>query len=170
MKKTIMNINEIENLVEKYYDGETTLSEEMILQGFFSGDNVPAHLEYMKKQFAFYENEHDIRLDNANFSGNVMESLKDKGKILKFRLQKPVIYSAYGVAVTIIITIAIYLFNFLSPSDSTAISQSTINDPEEAYHETKQALILVSTYVDEALAECTDISKFEEYRQMIFYK
>ncbi len=166
----IMNIDEIEKLVEKYYDGETTLSEERLLQGFFSGDNVPARLEYMKKQFAFYENEHKVRLENSNFRDNVMESLEDKGKILKFRLQRPVIYTAYGVAVTMLFALAIYLFNFLSVHNSTTISQSTINDPEEAYHETKQALILVSTYVDKAMGECTDISKFEEYRQMIFYK
>ncbi len=165
-----MNINEIEKLVEKYYDGETTLSEERILQGFFSGDNVPAHLEYMKMQFAFYENEHEVRLEDANFRDNIMESLEDKGRILKFRLQRPVIYTVYSAVITILIALAIFLFNFLSVHDSTAISQSTINDPEEAYHETKQALILVSTYVDKAMVECTDISKFEEYRQIIFYK
>lgn len=166
----IMNINEIEKLVEKYYDGETTLSEERILQVFFSGDSIPANLENLKKQFAFFENEHDIRLDNPNFNDNVLESLQDKAKILKFRLQKPFMYTAYGVAVTILIAIAINLFNFLSVNDSTAISQSTIQDPEKAYRETKQALILVSTYIDEAMAECTNISKFDEYKQMIFFK
>ncbi len=165
-----MNINEIEKLVEKFYNGETTLSEERMLHGFFSGDSLPAHLKYMKRQFAFYDNERGTGLEIPNYNDKVLESLDNKNKILKFKLHKPAIYSAYSVAVIIIIAIAINIFNFLNQRNPNEINQSTINDPEIAYRETKQALILVSTYVDEALTECRDISKFDEYRQMIFYK
>lgn len=42
---------DIENLIDKYYNGETSLEEEKQLQGFFLGEVVPDHLKTYQEQF-----------------------------------------------------------------------------------------------------------------------
>ncbi len=45
------SVEQIEELLEKYFEGETSLLEEKQLQDFFQGEDVPAHLESYKAQF-----------------------------------------------------------------------------------------------------------------------
>lgn len=44
----------IEELLEKYYSGETSSEEEMQLQNFFEGGDVPGHLKSHQIEFGFY--------------------------------------------------------------------------------------------------------------------
>ena len=39
-----MKVNEIERLLTRYYDGETSETEEKELKRFFTEEDVPAHL------------------------------------------------------------------------------------------------------------------------------
>ena len=43
----------IENLVEKYFQAETSIAEENELRNYFSSQNVVAHLEQYKPLFAY---------------------------------------------------------------------------------------------------------------------
>jgi hypothetical protein len=45
---------DIEILLEKYYEGETSLEEEKILKQFFQAGNVPAHLQSHAAQFGYF--------------------------------------------------------------------------------------------------------------------
>ncbi|TKT92443.1 HEAT repeat domain-containing protein [Dyadobacter frigoris] len=45
---------DIENLLDKYYNGETTLEEEKYLRLFFQNDNIPAHLQSHTAQFRYF--------------------------------------------------------------------------------------------------------------------
>lgn len=47
---------DIEKLLEKYYDGETSLEEERALKQFFQGDDVPTHLQSHAAQFGYFAN------------------------------------------------------------------------------------------------------------------
>lgn len=46
-----MDWNHIEQLIDKYYDGETSLQEEQELKQAFQRDDVPIHLEYEQELF-----------------------------------------------------------------------------------------------------------------------
>ena len=46
---------DIEILLERYYDGETTLDEEKLLREFFREETVPVHLESHAGQFGYFE-------------------------------------------------------------------------------------------------------------------
>ena len=48
-----MNIKEIEDLLEKYYEGETSLSDERSLKAFFMQMDVPDHLKPQQSVFLF---------------------------------------------------------------------------------------------------------------------
>ena len=47
-----MKVNEIEQLLVRYYDGETNEAEEKELKKFFAQEDIPAHLLAEKKLFA----------------------------------------------------------------------------------------------------------------------
>ena len=45
------SVDKIEELIEKYFEGETSLQEEEQLQNFFRGEDIPTHLETYRAQF-----------------------------------------------------------------------------------------------------------------------
>lgn len=45
---------DIEKLLERYYEGETSLAEEKQLRQFFQQDNLPAHLKTHAEQFRYF--------------------------------------------------------------------------------------------------------------------
>lgn len=47
---------DIEKLLEKYYDGETSLEEERALKQFFQSGEVPEHLQSHVAQFGYFAN------------------------------------------------------------------------------------------------------------------
>lgn len=46
---------DIENLIEKFYNGETSLAEEKQLHVFFQGESIPDHLKSYRDQFLLSE-------------------------------------------------------------------------------------------------------------------
>ena len=50
-----MKVNEIERLLARYYDGETSDTEEKELKRFFTEEDVPAHLLAEKEIFISHE-------------------------------------------------------------------------------------------------------------------
>lgn len=49
-----MNIDE---LIDRYFEGETSAEEEREIRAFFSGETIPPHLAEYKPLFGYFENE-----------------------------------------------------------------------------------------------------------------
>ena len=52
-----MDYKYIEQLLERYWQGETTLQEEIILRSFFSQQDIPEHLQKYKALFTYEKEE-----------------------------------------------------------------------------------------------------------------
>lgn len=59
-----MDYKYIEQLLERYWNCETSIEEEQILRTFFRQKEIPAHLLRYQPLFAYQEKEHEVGLGN----------------------------------------------------------------------------------------------------------
>lgn len=59
-----MDCKSIEQLLEHYWNGETSLSEEKALRDFFLSEDVPAHLIQYKEIFVYQRLQEEVRISD----------------------------------------------------------------------------------------------------------
>ena len=148
---------EINALIEKYYQGKSTADEEKSLKLYLK-NNTEVEYDALRSQFQIMDNIFDSedQLDNS-FDEKILKVISPIGQSRKkhFHLQR--ILS--GVAATVLILISIWVVSsLLSPKEV----YGTINDPQAAFTETKKALQKVSKNVKKGVAPATKTIKKAE--------
>ena len=115
-----MVLNNIEKLLEKYENGETSLKEEHVLKTYFTSDTVAPHLEMYKPMFAY-------------FLGNQQEQFT---KDVPLKTTRKINYKWISVAAVAVLMLGFY---FNQPTDV-----GTIEDPQLAFNEVSKALEMIS--------------------------
>ena len=98
-----MDYKYIEQLLERYWEGETTLQEEAILRAFFSQDDVPANLIKYKSFFECGLQEETLGDD---FDARILSSIgqeESKVKMISLSRLKPLFKAAAVVAILLTI-------------------------------------------------------------------
>lgn len=70
-----MDYKYIEQLLEKYWNCETSIEEEQILRSFFHQKEVPAHLLRYKSLFAYQEAEKEVKLGD-DFDSRILAEIE----------------------------------------------------------------------------------------------
>ena len=100
-----MDYKYIEQLLERYWQCETTLQEESILRSFFSQDDVPTELEQYKALFAMQQQEPTLGDDfDARILAMVGQDEKPKAKVVTLTSRLMPLFRAAAV-VAIILTL-----------------------------------------------------------------
>ena len=100
-----MDYKYIEQLLERYWQCETTLQEESILRSFFSQDDVPTELEQYKALFAMQQQEPELGDDfDARILAMVGQDEKPKAKVVTLTSRLMPLFRAAAV-VAIILTL-----------------------------------------------------------------
>ena len=122
-----MVLNNIESLLEKYENGETTLKEEQVLKNYFSSDTVAPHLEMYKPMFAY-------------FKVNQQEQFT---KDVSLKTKRTFNYKWISVAAVAVLMLGFY---FESPITSSyeEYAYGTFNEPEQALSELSNSLAMIS--------------------------
>lgn len=143
-----MNTEELDRLLEKYYDGTSMEDEESILRSFFKGDNIPEGYEAEKAIFGYF-NEGSVSVEApANLEARIINRIEEAEKHKRSSLTKRLI-PYLGIAAGILIIIGLWFFY------DTRKNQDTFSDPKLAYAETMKILTGISakmTQTEEALA------------------
>ena len=99
-----MDYKYIEQLLERYWEGETTLQEEAILRAFFSQEDVPANLMKYKSLFDCGLQEEAL---GDNFDARILECIggdEPKAKIVTLASRLKPLFKAAAI-VAILLTI-----------------------------------------------------------------
>ena len=153
-----MELAKIEQLLEKYFEGETTIAEEIQLKQYFSTEQVAAHLEHYKPLFGYLTAEKEEK-----FTPTL--SLKTKKRFPVARI---------AIAASLIFFVGIITFiNYQPNNHQPQVANSELGSfetPEEAFEETQKALALLSEKVNIGMESVNYINEYENSKNLIFKK
>jgi hypothetical protein len=160
-----MDYNNIRKLLDKYWEGESSLQEETQLREFFTGTDVPEDLKTYQPLFQFFQMEQDKNL-NGDFDQRLIQELKSSEKPTAKVRRLP--YYLMRVAAAGLLLFSIYFVNEQWNQDSYEAAASEEMTPEEAYAQTKQALLLVSAKMNKGTDVANDgMSKMNKATHVI---
>ena len=148
----------IEDLLERYYNAQTSEAEEQRLKDFFINEDVPFHLQREKEIF--------LQLQAAQVPEGLEERLSKQidqwamqKRFIPKSTQKIALQWIGGIAASLLILFGMgWYFNDAQPS----YRQDTCATPEEAYVHTEKALMIFAQALDkgvkqmEVIQESTD--------------
>jgi chloramphenicol O-acetyltransferase len=153
-----MEYQEIEEILNRYLEGASTLEEETILKEYFSQADLPAeHLE-MKEMFQYFAEANQEDAPHFDISAE-LNSLVEKEwkKENRSRFSRAVAWVGSAAAV-LVLTFGI--FQYMNKPD--AVIKDTYKDPKLAYAETKRALLLVSRTMNRSTTSLKYLSKVDQ--------
>lgn len=143
-----MKPEELDKLLAKYYDGETTPEEEKILHQEFSLNEGESLSQATAVYLKYVQSMQQIQVSD-DFDKRLMEKIESEpAKIHKL---SKYYYSAAAVAASILLLIGINLFNKSKNHDDLAV--------QEQYDITKNALILVSQNLNKGFEQLEQINR-----------
>jgi hypothetical protein len=151
-----MELNKIEDILEKYFQGETSIAEENQLKEYFSSSNVAQHLEQYKPMFGYFS------------------QAKEQKSTYEIPLQSKKRNVAWlSIAASAVVLLGIGTYFFVSEkNDTTAVASQTelgtYDNPEEALKATQKALALLSNNVNVGIESVHYIKEYEQSKNKIF--
>lgn len=152
-----MVLNNIEKLIKKYDNGETTLQEEQQLKDYFSQEIVAPHLEMYTPMFAYF-----TKNSKEQFNREVLLN------IAPLKTKKTIGYKWLSVA-----AVGLLMFGFFYNSYINETDEFTETEKELAYQQVKESLEFVSKqfnkgtekvgYLDAIKTASNKVNYFKEF-------
>jgi len=152
-----MKSEEIKRLLEKYYEGESTVEEEVYLKNFFSLGNIPEDLINEKEIFSYYLKSAIVPEPSLVFEKNIIAALDSIGEASLDQKRRRAFGIFTSVAALILILTGSYFF-FIHKSEP----RDTFSDPEIAYAETMKILYGVSVQLNNGTQALDRIGSMQE--------
>ena len=147
-----MELDKMDILIEKYFQGETSIAEEKELRSYFSSQDVAPHLEQYRAMFGYFT--------EAGKQEFVQEIPQHTTK------RKVQWLSIAASAVFLLGMIAFFVNNA-----NQAVTQEelgTYDDPEKALRETQKALALLSSKVNIGMESVQYIHEYDTAKDKVF--
>jgi hypothetical protein len=149
-----MELDKIENILEKYFQGETSIAEENQLKEYFSSSDVAQHLEQYKPIFGYFS-----QVKQQKSTQEI--PLKTKKRNVAW----------ISIAASVVVLLGIGTYYFAGEKTTQVVAQSelgTYDDPEEALAATQKALALLSNNVNVGIESVQYIGEYEQSKNKIF--
>lgn len=170
-----MDLDRIEQLLEKYWDCRTTVEEEKVLKTFFSAGAVPEKWRAIAPLFQYYKEEQHIDHLDGLFDEQVLARIEAlKGSASPVNKQGKVVRMFYDIAkvaaVGLVLATAAFFVReeYIDKKDHMGpYLADTFEDPKEAFEETKKALMVISKNFNKGRKEAQKVGALNEARQKI---
>lgn len=159
-----MDSKNINALLEKYWNCETSLEEEQQLKAYFRGKEIPEQLKETAVLFQYFDEHKKKDLSDSGFDREVLEKVKTpkQGKVTRLFYNSMRI--AAGIAVLVVAT---FLVRNEIRENNPAPAEDTYDDPKLAFEETKKALQMISKSFGSAQDKAKKINMFNEAQKSV---
>ena len=151
-----MESDKIEIILEKYFQGESTIAEENELKVYFSSSDVAQHLEQYKPLFGYFSQVKEQRLTQEI-------PLQTK--------KRNVAWLSIAASAVLLLGIGSYFYLNNTNNTTPVVAKSelgTYDSPEEALAATQKALAMVSHNVNTGIESVQYIKEYEQSKNLIF--
>lgn len=140
-----MDYKNINHLLEKYWEGETSLQEEESIKQYFNNGKVAPELEQYKSLFQYFKEEQDVMISD-DFEKRLLEQIENEQKVVPAKVRKLSWMTSVRAtaAVGIILMAAVFVFQNMEGEEKDVWAQYEVEDEQEAIEATKAALALLS--------------------------
>ncbi|MFE3871843.1 hypothetical protein ACFX5F_11485 [Flavobacterium sp. ZS1P70] len=155
-----MELDKIELLIEKYFQGETSIDEENELRTYFSSLHVAQHLEQYKPLFSYLSLAADQK-----FAPEI--ALHPKQNFQNEFKKRNVAWLSIAASVVVLMGIGTYVY-YNYGDEKGKQDLGTYDDPEVAFRQTQKALALLSNHVNVGIESVKYIEEYQESKELIF--
>ncbi len=141
-----MDYQKIEQLLNNYFEGTTSIADELLLKDYFSSDAVAEHLKQYQPLFGYFN----------SAKNEVAPVLKPKPRAINWTAIAAVFVLTAGLA-------TLWMLNVPNSEDL-----GTFDDPEIAYIETMKALELLAENINYGMESVHYITEYEQSKNLIF--
>lgn len=145
-----MSEKEIDDILARYWAGESSLEEEAVLKQYFAQSDLPAeHFRY-RPLFGFYAKESIRQMAEPvrKFESSDFEPQQPITRSHSFSRSHSLTHSFFIMAIAATFALLISLSIFFTPKqqdqDHIVLTADTYEDPDKAYQEARKALLLIS--------------------------
>jgi hypothetical protein len=140
-----MVLNNIDELIEKYNNAETTLKEEQQLRKYFASPNVAPHLEHYKPMFQYFS-----QSQQEQYTKDVPLNTRKSTRL----------YQWISVAAVAVLMLSIFIPNVWNSGPKTLADYPP--EQQQLYLETKQALAMLSNNFNEGASSLNALNLASE--------
>ncbi len=151
-----METNYIKELLNKYFEAETTVAEEKILKDYFASATI-------SEEFLTYKNLF------VGYTQAQTETFTKELEFPKFKVHKNQKWYAIAAAVVVLFGTVVLL---QPPEKQTKTSNElgTFTNPEVAFIETQKALTMVSKNINIGIENANYVTEFKKSKEKVFKK
>jgi hypothetical protein len=150
-----MALDRIENLIDKYFEGETSIAEENELKVYFSSTDVAQHLKQYQTIFGYFS-----QAKEQQFTQEIP---------LQTRKRNVVLWLSIAASVVVMLGVGTMMY-FNNDKEEQFVACSPEDNPELALQQTEKALALVSEHLNTGIESVSYINEYEQSKNRIFKK
>ena len=154
-----MNREQIKALLEKYYNGETSLEEEKQLQRYFTGNEVDEKFTEDRAIFIYTTEKANETNQLPDLGNEIWDNIEKKENIKQLKNRKLYHYSLSIAASIAILVVSFFFITNEINKQSTVSFNDTYENPELAYLQAKEALLYVSSKLNSGTEHLKPIQK-----------
>ena len=160
-----MDSSKLQQLLQQYWSGETTLEEEHLLRDYFLHNEVPEELSEVAAMFRYFDQTKKNALNDVTFDRTLIDKVSGKRKQGKVQ---SLVFNSMRIAAGVVVVVAATWFIRKEIRQSTPQEMvDTYDDPKLAFEETKKALMMIGKGFGTAEKQAQKINLFNEAQEEI---
>jgi hypothetical protein len=158
-----MNEKELNLLLEKFYNGESSEAEESELREFFKNDDIPLGYETEKDIFGYFVSSGQIPQPTIDFETKILDIVHNSGSKHRVHNFRRYLFPLLGAAAGLLLLMGSYFFLVYRTEPV-----NTFTDPKIAYAETLKILESVSIQLNRGKRTLDPVSKINQMKMKSF--